>query len=354
MGFFKRLFGLGLKPAAGTVPAEPAGDAAADLPSPPVGFTWHSFKDARITVLRPDGWYGHHVDNDDSFTGCISKESISSEGSFKTGLTLLVFRQIKDRPREENPNDDPGVPVLGVFLARHRSSLFSDPCKTVLYCDQAVQKTGHFRSFRFQYRHALPGNPPIIVQKFLIDVDDSNDVYEFVFESPESEWAENWQKGRQILRELVFSLNDSTNLMFSVDPPLPPDDVLHAKTLEAGQAMGWSLAYENRSEGLFLWRVQLPAPDGEASVPIGCCFSWYIKHVHNEIWADDSLQFEPRSMSTEVMEQLAAAARSLQEDFKRRWLALVGPVTLRGASPETHSSELQVRAMTALLMPGKK
>ena len=177
-------------------------------------------------------------------------------------------------------------------------------------------------------------------------------MYGFIFESPESSWDENWRKGEQILTNLVFSVDPSTNLAFSVDPPLPPDDVLQAKVLKVARAMGWALAYENRSEGLFTWRADL---DCGAGRPIGCCFSWYMKRVRNEIWVDDPVQCVPlHGGSLEVGERLAAAVRPLQEDFKRRWFALVGPVTLRGPSPETHSSELQMRAMSETIRSGMK
>lgn len=352
MGFFQRLFGLGSKPATRSVAVESAAVHVADLPSPPAGFIWHRFPEARLTVLRPDGWHVHQVDYED-FTGCVSKECIQKEGSFRTGFTLLLFRGIKDLLRQSNPDFHPDAPIVGVFESRY-AGLLSDPCNRVLYSDEGVRRTAHSRLYRLQYRQALPGRPPIIVQKFLIDFDQSADVYEFIFESPESTWDRSWQKGKQILTNLVFSANPSTNLVFSVDPPLPSDDVLQAKVLEVGRAMGWSLEYENRPESLFIWRVQLPLPGRDAARTIGCCFSWYMKRVDNEIWVNDPLQFEPvDGMSAEVAEQLADAARGLQEDFKQRWLALVGPVTLQGASPGTHSLELQMGAMLDLLQQGR-
>jgi len=352
MGLFKRLFGLGTKPAASPVAAESAAGYVPELPSPPTGFTWQPFEEARLTVLRPDGWFVHQVGNDESFTGCVSKESIPTEGSFKTGLTLLVFRRCKDDLRNHNPDFHPDVPVVGVFQARY-PGLFSDPYIRILYCDECVRRTAHARLFRFQYRQAAPGRPPIIVQKFLIDFDQSSDVYEFIFESPEHTWDQGWQKGKQILTNLVFSAKPSANLVFSVDPPLPADDILQEKVLQVGSALGWSLAHENRSEGMFIWRFQLPAPD-HAAHPAGGCFCWYMKRVDNEIWVDDPVQLLSADGSAPVMEQLADASRGLQQEFKQRWLALVGPVMLRGASPQTHSFELQRHAIMDALLPERQ
>ena len=125
---------------------------------------------------------------------------------------------------------------------------------------------------------------------------------------------------------------------------LPPDDVLQTRLLEVARAMALSLAYENRSEGLFVWRFQLVVPT--ASHPFSGCISWYMKRVRNEIYLDDPCLFENvAGMSLEEMEQRAVAVQQLQEDFKQRWLALVGPVALRGPSPRTHRSEFQLSVM---------
>jgi hypothetical protein len=353
VGFFKRFFGHSSNPPEGSDVAGSAALASMNLPPAPAGFSRVCFEKVRMTVLRPDGWFVHQVDNDQSFTGCVSKECIQTEGSFKTGLTVFGFRRVKEGLRAQHSDYDPDVPVASVFQARYDPGLFSDPCNQILYMDPFVQKDSRSRSFRFQYRQALSGRPPVIVQKFLVEFDQSDDVYEFTFESPEDLWDQNWQKGRQILTNLVFSANSSTNLVFSLDPPLPPDEVLQDKALEAGRALAWPLAYANRPEGLFIWRFQMAAATGDATRPIACCFSWYMKRVRNEVWVNDPLQFEPVEGPVEVMEELAVRARGLQEEFKRRWLALVGPVTLRGPSPETHSSELQIGAMADLLQPGR-
>lgn len=77
MGWFKRLFGLGSEPAPSSVAAKSVArhTGTANLPSPPAGFTWQPFHEARMIVLRPDGWYVHQVGNEASFTGCVSKKS---------------------------------------------------------------------------------------------------------------------------------------------------------------------------------------------------------------------------------------------------------------------------------------
>src|SRR5262245_30046096 len=114
VGFLKRLFGLGSKSDAGSAAAASAAVEMKDLPSPPPGFTWHPFKEARMTVLRPDGWYVHQVDYE-NFTGCVSEECIQTQGSFTTGLTLNAIRGVKEGLRQHNPNYHPDMPVIGIL-----------------------------------------------------------------------------------------------------------------------------------------------------------------------------------------------------------------------------------------------
>jgi hypothetical protein len=349
MSWFKRLFGLSSGPAPRSAAAEsadgPAGESG--LPAPPAGFTWQRFEQVRMAVLRPNRWHVHQVGNDQSFTGCISKDSIPAAGSFQTGLTLQVFREALPDGLFQR---DPDAAIVGMVQARY-PAFFSDACNELMYVDQIVQRTSHSRLWRVQVRQALPGTQPIIIRKLLIIFEQSNNFYDFTFEAPQRTWDENWRKGEQMFTNLVFCVDPLTNLEFSADPPLPPDQVLHAKLLEVGRALAWPLAHEDRSQGLFIWRVSLVVPSRAGSGPIDGCFSWYMKRVHNEIWVNDPVQLAPLDggSSLEAMEEIGVALFQLQEDFKRRWLALVGPVTLRGASPQTHATEIQVQAMLDIL-----
>jgi hypothetical protein len=338
VGFFKRLFGLSSDPA---IRAAETGSVSVEMPPPPSGFTWHLFKPARMTVLRPEAWYVHEVGNNESFAGCVSKECIQTEGGFTTGLTLNVIRNFKDRLKQRNSDYHPDLPV-GAVVESLYPNLLADRRFQVLYLDQCVQRTPGSRLVRFRYRQVGPVRPdfpwrgPIICQKFIIEFDQSPDVYHFTFEGPESGWDENWTIGKQILTNLVFSATPSTSLIFSVDPPLGSDELLQAKALEVGRALGWSLAHDSRTEGLFIWRIDLEVrrEDGSRSNHAGT-FAWCMKRVGNEIQLYDPVDLFPLSgISEDGLGAINAAAKLLQEEFKLRWLALVGLVTLREASPE--------------------
>ncbi len=69
-----------------------------------------------------------------------------------------------------------------------------------------------------------------------------------------------------------------------------------------------------------------------------------MKRVGNELGVDDPVVVLPTCPMDR--QQLLAEIRRLQKDFKQRWLALVGPVTLTGPTSATHSVERQTEALT--------
>jgi tetratricopeptide (TPR) repeat protein len=117
--------------------------------------------------------------------------------------------------------------------------------------------------------------------------------------------------------------------------PLGPDELLHAKALEVGRALGLSLAQENRALGLFIWHIDLVGRKGRPPSTHAGTFSWCMKRVGNEIMLYDGIDlFALPDASPQFMEAVVSAGRELQENFKRMWLERVGPVTLRPASQE--------------------
>lgn len=130
--------------------------------------------------------------------------------------------------------------------------------------------------------------------------------------------------------------------------PLPTDSFLQDKVLKVGQALKWSLAYENREEGLFAWyfkfKPQIPDQTGKECEGL---FIWYIKRAGNDIALDDPVIFIPGC--SQKPEQLANKAKALQKEFKQRWRELVGPVILTGPTPATHSSKLEGQLIARLI-----
>jgi hypothetical protein len=119
---------------------------------------------------------------------------------------------------------------------------------------------------------------------------------------------------------------------------LPPDEVLKDKVVEVGQALGLKEAYQDRTEGLFIWHTTLAIAVRKSPSPT--CdgfFVWYLKEVGGKVAIDDPAGFpncpfdEPR---------LRREVQQLQETFKRRWLAAVGPVAITGPTTQSHDPRL--------------
>lgn len=135
--------------------------------------------------------------------------------------------------------------------------------------------------------------------------------------------------------------------------PAALSDVLQDRVLEVGQGMGWSKVYENRAEGLFVWHFQLDASAAQgAGNQCGGLFAWYIKRVEDKVALDDPILFD-RTCPPEPR-RLGAEARRLQELFKRRWLDLVGAVTLISPSAATHSQKLLGQVLSRLYKEGSE
>ncbi len=113
---------------------------------------------------------------------------------------------------------------------------------------------------------------------------------------------------------------------------LPPDDLLYLKIAEVGRAMDMPLVYENKKEGLFIWRFGKSGCEGR--------FAWHVKRAGNELALNDPAPLRGKcSLITERVPQI-------QEEFKRRFLALAGRIRLRGPSKD-HSVKVLLDALSA-------
>lgn len=116
---------------------------------------------------------------------------------------------------------------------------------------------------------------------------------------------------------------------------LPPHDFLVDMVAHVAKAMGWSLAYENRKERVFIWRLEHRGCEGR--------FAWYMKRIGNELYVDDPMNWRCKGMQG-VPEWVQSESRRIQEDFKLRWRILVGPIPLQAPTLETHSPQVIGRA----------
>lgn len=88
-------------------------------------------------------------------------------------------------------------------------------------------------------------------------------------------------------------------------------------------------------------------PPGEAGRTCQGLFVWHVKPVGASVALYDPVVFHGRCEG-EAPRYEALVAR-LQEEFKQRWLALVGPVPIAGPTPKTHSSRLVAEVLVRLI-----
>jgi len=129
---------------------------------------------------------------------------------------------------------------------------------------------------------------------------------------------------------------------FDRDRPLPPQSQLDRAVLALAESKGWSLAYKDTDEGLFVWEVPLLPGDRPMCTAV---FAWYLKRVENQIALYDPLNSLDLEMCAMSITDFRVAAHRLQQDTKQRWLAEVGPVVFAGPSSATHSFDLLARVM---------
>jgi hypothetical protein len=113
---------------------------------------------------------------------------------------------------------------------------------------------------------------------------------------------------------------------------VPPASVLQDKVIETGQAMGLSEAYADRTEGLFLWRLW---SSGNSQ---GCSgfLVWYMKVADGVVALVDGVL----PVNCQPNPAQAASALAQRDNFKRRWLTAVGPVTVTQGTERTHQLAL--------------
>jgi hypothetical protein len=132
---------------------------------------------------------------------------------------------------------------------------------------------------------------------------------------------------------------------------LPPETVLEDRALEVARGLGLTEVHVDRADGLFIWRYSMAVP---AAAPTGVrcegLLTWHIRPIDGAVGLDDPVNGlctgEPGDAAAL---QLRAEMRVLQEEFKQRWLALVGPVTITGPTPETHAAGVQGPAVARAL-----
>ena len=161
-----------------------------ELPEAPEGFEWKKIKKIKAAFLVPTGWHFKAEKYDDTLAYFITKENIDDVGRFDTGLSINVFRKLKDRDAVE-------------YARKFVESMAE---QNALVHDWTIDM-GAFKGFGCLTRNAVEGEDVFIMMHTLAIANDStNTFYLLFFESLEAEWDEAWTIGDQILK--LFLVDD--------------------------------------------------------------------------------------------------------------------------------------------------
>lgn len=148
-----------------------------DLPTPPTNFSWVECKNLKSWFLQPKGWYVFETNKSGTEACFISKESISQNGFYKTGLSVNLVTNITSKSGTK-----PSIYAKD-FIQITETKYKTSPMNPVSVGNlqgygREVESTFEGRELK-QYSLAL-GN----------DVRDT--MYIIIFETYRADWANDW------------------------------------------------------------------------------------------------------------------------------------------------------------------
>ena len=162
-----------------------------NLPKAPEGFSWQLCPSIKAGFLVPDGWFFKEEEQQGTKAFFISKESIDQNVIFKTGLSVNVFSKSSVKTGM--------MPSLYAkkFIMTMNSMVPSDKI-------QAIGDGVYFKGFGTISISKPAGAEAVKQYTLAMGNDISDTLYIFVFESPESEWDQAWEKGSVIIDNLAL------------------------------------------------------------------------------------------------------------------------------------------------------
>lgn len=160
-----------------------------NLPTPPKGYKWAKCPEIKGAFLRPHGWHFKKSKQGSTLGFFITKENISKNGQFMTGLTVNV---IPDIPKKQSMSP---YEYARVYRETTRKSekitqewnKDMGPFRSVGFVFDKKDKAGDFR-----------------VHNLLIANDNTGTLYLVMFEAPISEWNKAWKIAEPMLQYLLI------------------------------------------------------------------------------------------------------------------------------------------------------
>ncbi len=162
-----------------------SGAFAADVPNPPNGFVWRQVPAIKAAFLVPADWHFAEERKDKTLGFFITKDEIKPKQGFEVGVTINVFLDDRDAPGKVKQILDGGAAKHSVKVSQGSAGPFA-------------RLTCLFDSPRDQ------GREP--VRTFMLGIANpkTRTAYLVLFESPVSQWAAAWSKGKTVVDSLAL------------------------------------------------------------------------------------------------------------------------------------------------------
>ncbi|GKS57129.1 hypothetical protein YTPLAS18_06560 [Nitrospira sp.] len=163
---------------------------ALNLGPAPAGYSWVEFKEVNAAYLKPNGWYQAIRSDEEVATLFISKENMEQLGSYRTGLSVNVIRNVRQRAGV-TPSQFAQRTVAKTAASKEVLSQWTTP------------KSGGTLNVGFRYRDPSPF-PALLIHTVLLADDRADLLQILVFGAPESEWEKAWKHGEQMMSDMLI------------------------------------------------------------------------------------------------------------------------------------------------------
>jgi hypothetical protein len=157
---------------------------AIELPKAPSGFTWQEVPELKAAFLKPDGWFFKQENRKGTQAYFITKEDLTKNAEFTTGLTINVFHFKRDSAVEH------GEALIDQMASQHQVKTWS-------------RTFGPFQEFGCELKDT-DASGTIMMHALTVANPKTNTLYLFTFESPAADWDAAWKLGQQIMDQLAI------------------------------------------------------------------------------------------------------------------------------------------------------
>jgi hypothetical protein len=173
------------------VPMMAAGTSTVELPDAPSGFSWKQIPEIKAAFLFPQGWQFKKEKQGATLAYFMTPTKFDKQPGFDTGLTINVFKRLKDRNAVTYAQE-----FIANLASRHE------------LVKQWETSIGHMQGYGCQVKMTADdeGHPATRVHYLAIASRTTNTLYVLFFEAPEEAWESAWESGRQMLE--LFIIDD--------------------------------------------------------------------------------------------------------------------------------------------------